>query len=167
MNMQSLDRAAEHLLNDPFGILRADHRRIERFFERYQRITDEAEWPALMRDILRALKLHLKIEEKVLYPTYLRATNDTSGYRRSLVEHAAERKLIEDIEFADPGDEALESLMGTLIRRTLTHIRDEEKENGLFDAIRSGEVDLQQLRQSLSHYRDNHVGGELAWWGGR
>jgi hypothetical protein len=163
MNTQSLDRVGEHLLNNPFGILHADHRRIERSFERYRHTNDEAEWPALIRDTLRALKLHMEIEEKVFYPTYFGATNDTSGYRRSLAEHAAERKLIEDIACADPGDEALESLMGTLIQRTLTHIQDEEKENGVFDAIRSAGVDLRKLGQSLRHYRDSDVASELPW----
>jgi len=157
MDRESLDRIEQSLLDDAFGILRADHRRIEGCLRRYNQVHDESQWALLVRDTLQAIKDHLEIEETIFYPVYLHATNNTIHFRRLLTEHGAERRLLADIAFADPGDSSLETLMAHLEKRVTLHIQEEERKDGLFDAIKAAGVDLRKLGQRLRHYRDNRI----------
>jgi hypothetical protein len=157
MNTEFAVRHDEPFSIDPLGILRADHRRIERSFALYRQAQNEAQCLSIMQDILQAVNLHLDIEEAIFYPAYLGAIEDKSRFRRWVSEHAAERKLLNDIAYADPGDESLEHSLATLERRTLAHIREEESESGAFHEISRAAVDLDKLSRRLRHHRDNCI----------
>jgi hemerythrin superfamily protein len=146
---------------DPLGILRADHRRIERCFTRYHRSNDESQWPAIVQEMVQAISRHLDIEEKIFYPAFFQATEDPARQRRLLRDRTAQRKLLADIACADPGDDALEHSIAALERRTLAHIHEEESASGIFQEIGGAGVDLSDLRRRLQHYRDNDIAATL------
>ena len=163
MNIEFAVRQNEPLWIDPLGILRADHRRIERCFGLYRETEDEGLSVLLIQDIVQAVNLHLDIEEAVFYPVYSHATGDKWRHRRWLDEHAAERKLLADIAYADPGDESTEYSLADLARRILSHIREEESESGAFYDISRAGVDLATLSCRLGHYRDNRIAAAMQW----
>ena len=157
MNIEFAVRQNEPLWIDPLGILRADHRRIEQCFGLYRETENAALSVSLIQDIVQAVNLHLDIEEAIFYPAYSQATGDKWRHRRWLGEHAAVRKLLTDIVYADPGDESLEYSLADLARRILSHIREEESESGAFHEISRASVDLDTLSCRLGHYRDNRI----------
>jgi len=145
------------LSDEPFGILRADHLYIESCFEQYESDIGEVKLPNLTGKILQIISMHVDLEEDVLYPVYLRIQMDAAHYRLCMAEHSAERRLAENIAFADPGDDGLELMMNALARRTRAHIRKEEGPDGVWALLRQSRIDLHRLGRCLQHHRDNHL----------
>jgi hypothetical protein len=110
---------------------------------------------------VQAVSRHLDIEENIFYPAYFNATADPARQRRLIRERAAQRKLLADIAYADPGDDALEHSIAALERRTLAHIEEEEKGSGVYQAIGRAGLDLDDLRRRLQHYRDNDIAATM------
>ena len=132
------------------GMLRRQHRQIERQFARYEREMSESQWGAAAKDALSALKMHMEVEEEVFYPAYLDATDDQERHHDAMVEHEAAKKLIEDIEYSDPADEYFEAMMRVLFKIVRAHTVEEEAPGGMFDAARRAGIDLKKLAKSIA-----------------
>jgi hypothetical protein len=84
-------------VTDAFGILLADHRRIEKCFERYAQSRAAAAHRTAIADALDAIRLHLSLDAKVLHPTYREFTPEMLGHCRLVEENIALGKRAEDL----------------------------------------------------------------------
>jgi hypothetical protein len=48
--------------------------------------------------------VHTSIEEEMFYPAFLKATGDKDLHHEAIVEHAAAKKLIAEIQQMSPSD---------------------------------------------------------------
>ena len=133
--------------------LQAEHRLIDEGFALYFVERSEARWGDMLTDTLRNLKVHLELEEELLYP-HLARKNDESHYHESLVVHEVFKKLIGDIEHSDPANLQYEAMVRVLWKMVARHFVEEEGVNGVLSlqpAMRPDFVErLRQRRDELA-----------------
>jgi hypothetical protein len=139
--------------DDPIALLRKEHRQIEQCFSRYRQEHSEAGWNGLPEETLLALKVHMEIEEDILYPAFLDATNNVEMHHDAMVENELIKKLISDLEHSDPGDDYYESMIRILWKKVKDRIMEEEAPEGMFEIAGGLSMNSPALRERLLNRR--------------
>jgi hemerythrin superfamily protein len=127
--------------------LNHDHREVEEYFEQYEDLEGDAEKAELSAKICQALKVHMQIEEEIFYPAAREATGDDDLLDEAVVEHAGAKRLIDEIESMEIGDDLYDAKIHVLGEQIKHHVKEEEEE--LFpEAERSG-MDLAAVGKEL------------------
>jgi hemerythrin superfamily protein len=63
---------------DAIGLLKADHRQVEGWFEDFAKARSDTRKLDLAGKICEALTVHTQIEEELFYPAFFAATQDSS-----------------------------------------------------------------------------------------
>src|SRR4030095_11596121 len=90
---------------DATQLLRADHRKVQDLFDRFDKARDDDRKAELAQEICSELKVHRQMEEDIFYPAAREALKDQDLLDEAEVEHASAKELIAQIEQAQPGDE--------------------------------------------------------------
>ena len=133
---------------DAIGLLEADHREVEDYFETYETLTDDAEKKALADKICLALKVHAQIEEEFFYPPAREKTGDGDLIDEAIVEHMGAKTLIAQIEAGLPGQPLYDAKVKVLGEQVRHHVEEEESE--LFPEVRATNLDLVALGAKLA-----------------
>jgi hemerythrin superfamily protein len=133
---------------DAIALLEADHREVEGFFEKYEKLTSDSDKKALAGKICLALKVHTQIEEELFYPPARKATGDTDLLDEALVEHAGAKNLIAEIEAMKPGQPLYDAKVKVLGEQVQHHVEEEETE--LFPEVRKTDLDLDAIGAKLA-----------------
>src|ERR1700742_3775514 len=72
---------------DAIGLLKADHRQVETWFEQFESSRSADKKKKLAQQICQALTVHTKIEEEIFYPAFLEATEEKDIHHEAEVEH--------------------------------------------------------------------------------
>jgi hemerythrin superfamily protein len=146
--------------DDAIGLLKSDHREVERLFDSFESARSQERKQEIAAKICEALKAHTTIEEEIFYPAFLEATDETDLHHEAEIEHAGATHLIEEIESAGPDDhfEARVTVLREMIRH---HVKEEEKRGGMFSEAQSSDMDLEELGRQLRE-RKLEVVGEAA-----
>lgn len=129
-------------------LLEEDHRQVEDMFEEYESLKDAGEKQQLALKICMALQVHTQIEEEIFYPTVRQAIDKTELIDEALVEHAAAKQLIEEIEDIEASDKLYDAKVKVLGEQVLHHV--EEEENEVFPEVESSELDLDTLGKNMA-----------------
>src|SRR6202795_2162185 len=129
-------------------LLKHDHREVEEYFEQYEDLEDDADKAELSAKICQALKVHAQIEEEIFYPAAREATGDEDLLDEAVVEHAGAKRLIEEIESMDVGDDLYDAKIRVLGEQIKHHVKEEEEE--LFPEVKSAKVDLEALGTKMA-----------------
>jgi hemerythrin superfamily protein len=95
-----------------------------------------------------ALQVHTQIEEEIFYPAAREAIEKPELIDEAVVEHAAAKKLISEIEDMQPEDELYDARVKVLQEQVLHHVEEEEGE--LFPQVESSELDLEALGKKMT-----------------
>jgi hypothetical protein len=144
---------------DAIALLTADHREIEAAFIQYERDEAEAGSTGLTTSTLTSLKIHMEVEEEIFYAAFLAATHDSKTHHDAMVEHEVIKKLVEDIENSDPGDDYYGSMVRILWRTLKGHLDREEAPGGMLAPLKSSSMNLLALGDEISIRRE--ILGEL------
>jgi hemerythrin superfamily protein len=128
-------------------LLKHDHREVEEYFEEYEDLEDDAEKAELSAKICQALKVHAQIEEEIFYPAAREATRDEDLLDEALVEHAGAKRLIEEIESMEVGDDLYDAKIRVLGEQIKHHVKEEEEE--LFPEAERSDMDLKAVGEDL------------------
>ena len=128
-------------------LLKHDHREVEEYFEEYEDLEDDAEKAELSAKICQALKVHAQIEEELFYPAAREATGDEDRLDEALVEHAGAKRLIEEIESMEVGDDLYDAKIRVLGEQIKHHVKEEEEE--LFPEAERSDMDLKAVGEDL------------------
>jgi hemerythrin superfamily protein len=128
-------------------LLKHDHREVEEYFEEYEDLEDDAEKAELSAKICQALKVHAQIEEEIFYPAAREATRDEDLLDEALVEHAGAKRLIEEIESMEVGDDLYDAKIRVLGEQIKHHVKEEEEE--LFPEAERSDMDLKAVGEEL------------------
>lgn len=134
---------------DAITRLEADHDRIEALFERLKQ-ADEAETRRLGAEVCHLVRIHMTLEEELLYPA-LRGEPQANEDKldEGLVEHDTGKLLINDI-LADPEQEKLAPKLQVLGEQMEHHHKEEEQpEKGVFAMARAGDLDLAAMLRRM------------------
>jgi hypothetical protein len=129
-------------------LLEEDHREVEGYFDAYEDLEDEAEKEELATKICLALRVHTQIEEEIFYPAARKATEDDDLLDEAAVEHAGAKRLIEEIEAMEVGDDLYDAKVKVLGEQVRHHVKDEEAE--LFPEVKSAKMDIEEIGKKLS-----------------
>lgn len=141
-------KASKGQPGDAIASLEADHREVEGYFEKYEKLEGNAEKKALAGKICLALKVHTQIEEEIFYPAARKATHDDDLLDEATVEHAGAKNLIAEIEAMQPGQPLYDAKVKVLGEQIDHHVNEEEDE--LFPEVREKKLDLKALGAEMA-----------------
>jgi len=139
---------AKEEFSDGIALLKADHRKVEELFERFESARSGSK-QKIAQEICDELKIHTIIEEQIFYPA-LEGKIDDDLLNEAYVEHDAAKILVNDIMSGNPDDEFYDAKVKTLSEEIAHHIEEEESgKDGMFAQARKAEVDLVALRDLM------------------
>lgn len=117
---------------DAITLLTQDHREVEAWFKRFEKLGDRAEGTrgGIVDKLLEALSRHSVVEEQFLYPA-LRERTEQKGVAlalRSLEEHHVVKWLLHELEGMKPGEERFNAKVQVLTEMVRHHVGEEESE---------------------------------------
>jgi hemerythrin-like domain-containing protein len=139
--------ATEAAESSALVLLRQDHREAERFFTEYKKLDGQAEKEALAVKICLALRVHTQIEEEIFYTAAREVLDSTEIIDEAIVEHAAAKQLIDEIEGMEVGDQLLDAKIKVLGEQIHHHV--EEEENKLFPKLNE-KLDQETIVQQMT-----------------
>lgn len=109
-------------------LLKSDHRKAERLFERYREATETTK-QKLLAQLTKDLMAHMVAEEKVLYPALRTGIEDgPSLVDEAVREHEEAKGLLADLASGQPGTFDVDAKVATLRRAIDHHVKEEEQE---------------------------------------
>jgi hemerythrin superfamily protein len=140
---------------DAIEMLKADHRRVEQLFEKFETARRRAEKSKLAQQICLELTIHAEIEEEIFYPA-CREHVDDPMLDEAQIEHDTAKILLAEIAMgtptADPYFDAKVKVLGEYIRH---HIQEEEKNaDSIFAQALEGGVDTAALGEKMMARRE-------------
>jgi hypothetical protein len=141
---------ADQEFTDAIALLKADHRKVEDLFEKYEKANGSTAKKKLAHQICVELKIHTSIEEEIFYPAY-RGKIEDDLLDEAYVEHDGAKVLINDIEAGGPEDDFYDAKVKVLSEEITHHVKEEEmRGEGMFAQCRKvEEVDLVAMRDSM------------------
>jgi hypothetical protein len=134
--------------------LRADHRHIEERFSKYYTEDNEARWSHLIETALLSLKVHMALEEEIFYPAFVLASSQVERCPNAMVEHTKAKRIIAELEYADPGDNHYERKIAVLWSLAKSHMTAQETRGGMLDPKLLTRMDLLELGQQITLRRE-------------
>ena len=135
---------------DAIDMLRADHRQVEAWFDEFQGCKSMQREQELATLICESIRRHAKIDARVFYPAFLAATGDEYKFQAMLREERDINDLIDEIEVSSPAEDSFFAKLHLLCTMFEHHVRQEEKERGVFtEAVNSG-LDIRTLGRELA-----------------
>jgi hypothetical protein len=130
---------------DAIALLKADHRKVEDLFDKYEKAKGAERKKSLAGQICLELTVHAKIEEDVFYPA-CRGEIDDDLMDEAYVEHDGAKVLIAEIEAGSPDDQFYDAKVKVLSEMIKHHVKEEEKKAGnMFAQARKAGLDTKSL----------------------
>lgn len=148
--MPRVKRSSAKTSKDAIALLEADHREVESWFDEFEKARADSRKADLAAKICTALKVHTRIEEEIFYPAFLREVEDRDLHHEAIIEHAAAKQLIAEIEASGPSDEFFDAKIKVLAEMIEHHVKEEEQRGGMFAQARQSRLDLQTLGKQLA-----------------
>jgi hemerythrin superfamily protein len=142
---------------DAIALLKADHRKVEGLFEKYEATRSDAKKQSLAEEICLELTVHTKIEEDIFYPA-CKGEIENALWHEAYVEHDGAKVLVAEIEAGKPGDEFYDAKVKVLSEMIKHHVREEEKRaEGMFAQAREAGLDVDALGVRLAEEKKRLV----------
>ena len=140
---------ADQTYTDAIALLKADHRKVEELFEKFEGAKGTATKQKLAEQICTELKIHATIEEEIFYPAF-RGKIEDETLDEAYVEHDGAKLLINDI-MAGSAEEGFYDAKGKVLSEEIEHHVGEEEmpAEGMFAQCRKTDVDLVELRDAM------------------
>ena len=135
---------------DAIALLKADHRKVEDLFEKFEAARGTAQRQRLAKQICTELTVHAMIEEEIFYPA-CEGKVEEDQLNEGLVEHDGAKVLIAEIEAGSPDDEFYASKVKVLSEQIEHHVGEEERPSkGIFSRARAAGIDRDALGARLA-----------------
>ncbi|HEY3697306.1 hemerythrin domain-containing protein [Phenylobacterium sp.] len=130
---------------DAIALLKADHRKVEDLFARFEAARGASRKKSLAEQICLELTVHTKIEEDIFYPACAGEV-EQDLLKEAYVEHDGAKVLIAEIEAGGPGDDFYDAKVKVLSEMIEHHVEEEEKRSdGMFAQARKAGLDMDAL----------------------
>ncbi|MGD9884032.1 MAG: hemerythrin domain-containing protein [Reyranella sp.] len=137
--------------SDAIALLKADHRKVEGLFEKFQHARGEERKEALVREICTELMVHATIEEEIFYPACKERIEDEDVLDEAYVEHDGAKVLIAELLASEPDAEFYDAKVKVLSELIKHHVKEEEKRSeGLFAQAKEAGLDVDALGARLA-----------------
>ena len=134
---------------DAIAMLKADHRKVEELFEKFENTNGKATRQRLAEQICLELKVHTAIEEEIFYPA-CRGKIEDDLVNEAYVEHDSAKLLINEIEAGGPEEDFYDAKVKVLSEMIEHHVEEEEKRSeGMFSQARAAGLDMDLLADQM------------------
>ena len=134
---------------DAIAMLKADHRKVEELFEKFEQTSGKVTKQKLAEQICLELKVHTAIEEEIFYPA-CRGKVEEDLVNEAYVEHDAAKLLINEIEAGGPEEDFYDAKVKVLSEMIEHHVEEEEKRSeGMFSQAREAGLDMDLLADQM------------------
>ena len=135
---------------DAIALLKADHRKVEGLFEKFEAAKGKSQKEQLAKQICTELTVHTIIEEEIFYPA-CKGKTEEALLAESYVEHDGAKVLIAQIEAGGPDEEFYDAKVKVLSEEIEHHVKEEEKPaEGLFAQARKAGLDMDALGAAMA-----------------
>ncbi|HEX4710848.1 hemerythrin domain-containing protein [Phenylobacterium sp.] len=133
---------------DAIALLKADHRKVEGLFAKYETATSGKD--EIVRQICMELTVHTALEEEIFYPACRRAASDEEPLDEAQVEHDSAKMLIADLSNSSDRDRFRDAKVSVLSEQIKHHVGEEEAPSrGIFAKAQSAGVNTPELAKKL------------------
>jgi hypothetical protein len=140
---------AQHEFTDAIAMLKADHRKVEELFSKFENASGHGKKQQIAEQICNELKIHTMLEEEIFYPA-LEGKIEEDTLSEAYVEHDGAKMLINDIMAGGPDDDFYDAKVKVLSEEIEHHVKEEEAPSeGMFSQSRDTDVDLVALRDQM------------------
>ena len=134
---------------DAIAMLKADHRKVEELFAKFEETNGKATKQRLAEEICLELKVHTAIEEEIFYPA-CRGKIEDDLVNEAYVEHDSAKLLINEIEAGGPEEDFYDAKVKVLSEMIEHHVEEEEKRSeGMFSQARAAGLDMDALAEDM------------------
>lgn len=135
---------------DAVAMLKADHRKVEGLFEKFEAATAAGQKQKLAEQICMELKIHTILEEEIFYPA-CEGKVEEDLLSEAYVEHDSAKVLIGQIEDSEPAAEFYDAKVKVLSEEIEHHVEEEEKRiEGMFSQARKAGLDMDALGEQMA-----------------
>jgi hypothetical protein len=136
---------------DAVALLKADHRKVEELFEKFESAKGASAKQKLVEQICTELTVHTTIEEEIFYPACAGQVEDEDLVPEAYVEHDGAKVLIAELMGSAPDDEFYDAKVMVLSEMIKHHVKEEEKRSeGLFAEAKEAGLDMDQLGEQMA-----------------
>ena len=130
---------------DAIALLKADHRKVEELFEKFEATKQADKKQKLAKQICTELTVHTMIEEEIFYPA-CKGKIEEDLLDEAYVEHDGAKVLIAEIDAGSPDDDFYDAKVTVLSEQIKHHVEEEEKRSeGMFAQARAAGLDVNEL----------------------
>ena len=141
---------AETKSQDAIALLKADHRKVEKLFEQYEKARGDDRKQKLALEICKELTIHTILEEEIFYPACEGKVEDDM-LKEAVVEHDAAKVMIAEIEAGEPSEDFYDAKVKVLQEEIEHHVEEEEQRGkGIFAQARDSDIDLDALGEQMA-----------------
>ena len=135
---------------DAIALLKADHRKVEGLFEKFERAKSDSVKQTLATQICTELMVHSTIEEEVFYPACKDKIEDDL-LNEAYVEHDGAKVMIAEILASSPENDFFDAKVKVLSEEIKHHVKEEEKRSeGMFAQAREAGLDVDALGEQMA-----------------
>jgi len=135
---------------DAIELLKADHRKVEDLFEKFESAKGDGAKQKLAGQICMELEVHTKLEEEIFYPA-CEGKIEEDLLKEAYVEHDGAKVLIAEIMAGGPDDEYYDAKVKVLSEQIEHHVEEEEKRSeGMFAQAKKAGLDMDALGEQMA-----------------
>ena len=135
---------------DAIALLKADHRKVEDLFAKFEAAKGKGQKKALAEEICLELIVHTRIEEDIFYPACEGAVEEDL-LKEAYVEHDSAKVLIAEIQAGGADDEFYDAKVKVLSEMIEHHVQEEEQRvEGMFAQARKAGLDVDELGERMA-----------------
>lgn len=149
--MSSAKTANPQQALDAITLLKADHEAVAQLFAEHAKTRSASSKKALVQQICIQLSVHAQIEEEIFYPEVKAALKDKLMVPEGLVEHAAIKNLVAELEAGGDDSELMDAKVKVLSEYVSHHVKEEHSE--MFPKAKASSLDMQALGSRLAARR--------------
>ncbi len=131
---------------DAISILKDDHDRVKKLFDRFEDAKDRATKKKLVTESLLELKVHAVLEEEIFYPA-VRKKLEKQMMNEADEEHHVVKVLIAELEDMNGKEDHYDAKFKVLSENVRHHIKEEEGE--MLPEARGLKLDFDQLGREM------------------
>ena len=144
---------------DPVEMLLEDHKKVQTLFNNFNKSEDEAARQNIVNKVCAELTLHAQLEEEIFYPAVREAIDNADLMDKAVVEHAAAKHLVHELEAMQPSD-ALYKAKFTVLGEYVNHHIEEEQAQ-IFPKVKETKIDLESLGREMADYKQELMAQQL------
>ena len=137
---------------DAIALLKADHEAVSHLFDEFEKTRSVANKRSLVAEICSSLSVHAQIEEEIFYPAVKAALKDKLLVPEATVEHAGVKRLIAQLEGAEPDGEMYDAKVKVLSEYVKHHVKEEQNE--MFPKAKTVSLDMVELGARMAARKD-------------